>query len=276
VLEKFTHATLESMKYKKQEKATEEEVIAMMDLPNDEVPQYLLEADNPMRRIQASFNMGWQVRSSGGKYASPTGHALLIGALSKKVMDSVILNKKCGVCTKQKNHNGSTIGARKHLCIKNYKGSSKSMEGAVLTKMLTPMPEEKSVSICAIMSDDDSNGRAKARYVSNSGVLPNNVEEPTFLADPSHPKRVFARPIYNLASLPMSKSAVTKGLAAHLKYCYGACVKRNRHLPAQELSSQVFNILPQICGQHNDCDSAWCYDKKATEEGKLFCAPSDH
>ena len=72
------------MKYKKQEKATEEEVIAMMDLPNDEVPQYVLEANNPMRRIQAFFDMGWQVRSSGGKYASPTGHALLIGALSKK------------------------------------------------------------------------------------------------------------------------------------------------------------------------------------------------
>jgi hypothetical protein len=84
VLEKFTHATLESMKCKTQGKATEEEVIATMDLPNDEVPQYVLEANNPMRQIQAFFDMGWQVRSSGGKYASPTEHALLIGALSKK------------------------------------------------------------------------------------------------------------------------------------------------------------------------------------------------
>jgi len=141
------------------------------------------------------------------------------------------------------------------------------MKAVALTKILTYMPEEKSVSICVIISDNDSNGRAKAHHMGNGGVLPNNFEEPTFLADPLHWKRVFSRPIYNLASLPMSKSAVTKGLAAHLKYCYGACVKRNRHLLAQELSSKVFNILPHICGLHNDCDSAWCYDKKATEEG---------
>jgi hypothetical protein len=201
---------------------------------------------------------------------------LLIGALSKKVMDSVTFNKNCGVCKKHKNQSGSTDVVRKHLCVKSYDGSSKSMEVAALTKMLTCMPEEKSVCICAIISDNDSNGRAKAHHIDNGGVLPNNVEKQTFSADPLHRKRVFARPIYNLASLPMSKSAVTKGLAAHLKYCYGACVKRNRHLPAQELSTKVFNILPHICGQHNDCNSAWCYDEKATEEGKLYCAPADH
>jgi hypothetical protein len=276
VLEKFTNAVVESVKCNTQEEATEEKVIATMDLPNDSVPQFLLEAAHPLRRVQASFDMGWQVRSSGGKYGSPTGHGLLIGAISKKVMDSVIFNKKCGVCTKYKNQRGSTQDIRTHLCVKNYDGSSKSMEAAALTKMLTRMPEEKSVSICTIISDDDSNGRAKARRVENGGELPNHVEEPTFFADPSHRKRVFARPIYNLASLPMKKSAVTKGLAAHLKYCYGACVKRNRHLPAQELSTKVFNILEHICGEHKYCDSAWCYDKKATEEGKLYCAPADH
>jgi hypothetical protein len=74
----------------------------------------------------------------------------------------------------------------------------------------------------------------------------------------------------------MKRSAVTKGLAAHLKYCFRACVKRNWHLPAQELLMKVFNILEHICGQQNGCDSAWCYDKKATEEGKLYCAPADH
>ncbi len=41
----------------------------------------------------------------------------------------------------------------------------------------------------------------------------------------------------------MKMSTVNKGLVAHLKYCYGACVKRYRHLSSQELSEKVYNIL---------------------------------
>jgi hypothetical protein len=46
--------------------------------------------------------MGWQVRSSGGKYRSSTGHAVLIGAWSKKVLDSVVFNKKLGYALNMK------------------------------------------------------------------------------------------------------------------------------------------------------------------------------
>jgi hypothetical protein len=144
--------------------------------------------------------MGWQVRSSGGKYGSSTGHGLLIGALSKKVMDSVVYNKKCAICTKNPNM------TKKHACVKNYDGSSKSMEASALTKMLIRMPEEKGISICTIITDDDSNGRSKSRNVTNGGVLPMHVEEPKFCADPSHRKRVVARAIYNLSNLPMKKA----------------------------------------------------------------------
>jgi len=54
------------------------------------------------------------------------------------------------------------------------------MEAVALPKILIQMPDEKVVSICAITSDDDSNGRSKARHVDNGGELPNHVEEPTF------------------------------------------------------------------------------------------------
>jgi hypothetical protein len=32
-------------------------VIATMDLPNDAIPQYLMETDSPMHQVQASFDM---------------------------------------------------------------------------------------------------------------------------------------------------------------------------------------------------------------------------
>jgi hypothetical protein len=60
------------------------------------------------------------------------------------------------------------------------------MEVAALVEMLSRAPELNSVSACTIISDDDSNGRAKAQHVSNGGKLPLHSEEPKFLANPSH------------------------------------------------------------------------------------------
>ncbi len=87
------------MKCESQEKATEEEVV-LTNVPDSCIEQTLLEDTLPRYRVEASFDMGWQVRSSGGKYGSSTGHGLLIGAQSKKVLDSIVFNKKCATCTK--------------------------------------------------------------------------------------------------------------------------------------------------------------------------------
>ena len=42
--------------------------------------------------------MGWQKRSSGKVYNSPTGHALLFGAKTKKVLNFTVLSKLCSTC----------------------------------------------------------------------------------------------------------------------------------------------------------------------------------
>jgi hypothetical protein len=54
----------------------------------------------PVPRPTASFDMGWQVRLSSGKCGSSTGHAMLIGAHSRKIMDSIVYNKRCSICNK--------------------------------------------------------------------------------------------------------------------------------------------------------------------------------
>jgi hypothetical protein len=44
-----------------------------------------------------------------------------------------------------------------------------------------------------------------------------------------------------------------------------------------ELAVKVRNILNHnIFGDHNSCDSAWCYGKKAIEENKPYNPPVDH
>jgi hypothetical protein len=225
VLERFLCPIMEGIKVQCQETAAENEVALTMESTDNAIEQTPMQNDAPMYQVRASFDMGWQVQSSGGKYGSSTGHALLVGVLSKKIMDSILYNKKCAICTKHESRTGSTVGVREHQCMKKYVGTSKSMEASALVKMLIRMPDEKDISICAIISDDDSCGRARAWHISKGGQLLTSVEEPTFLADPSHRKRVFARAIYNLANALVKTSKVTKGLAGHLKNCYGACVK---------------------------------------------------
>jgi hypothetical protein len=107
-IEKFLHKSREKVKCKLQEKGKEEEVI-MTDKPDSCIEQTLLKDTLPRHRIEASFDMGWQVQSSGGKYGSSTGHGLLIGALSKKVLNSIVFNKKCAICMKKSKQYKKTL-----------------------------------------------------------------------------------------------------------------------------------------------------------------------
>jgi hypothetical protein len=95
VLENFTYDVIQKVKNSSQDKAVQEEVSETVNENNNPIDQHLLVQELPLHRIQASYDMGWQVRSSGGKYGFATGHGLLVGALTKKVLDSVVYNKKC-------------------------------------------------------------------------------------------------------------------------------------------------------------------------------------
>ncbi len=85
--------------FQSQVQATQEEVLGTLNLPNNTADQFFLDSPTLCHWVQASFDMGWQIQSSGGKYASRREHALLIAAVSKNKMDSIIFNKKCGVCS---------------------------------------------------------------------------------------------------------------------------------------------------------------------------------
>ena len=55
-------------------------------------------------RLTVAYDMGWQQRSSGRKYDSNSGHGLIIGMNTKKVIGFKIKSKKCKVyAIKQKN-----------------------------------------------------------------------------------------------------------------------------------------------------------------------------
>jgi hypothetical protein len=61
ISKQFMYPKVEALKCESQMKATKEEIMETLDLPIDTVPQFLLESDIPRHRVQASFEMGWQV-----------------------------------------------------------------------------------------------------------------------------------------------------------------------------------------------------------------------
>jgi hypothetical protein len=67
LLENFTNPIIEEVKKYAQQKGTEEEIIATINEIDNPVEQNLLETETPIHRVQASYDMGWQVRSSGNK-----------------------------------------------------------------------------------------------------------------------------------------------------------------------------------------------------------------
>ena len=73
-------------------------------------------------KIVVCFDMGWQKRG----FTSLSGHAFMIGGLSRKVLDCIICAKQCAKCQRAKSR-GQT-SAKKHKCPKNHGGSSKAME----------------------------------------------------------------------------------------------------------------------------------------------------
>jgi hypothetical protein len=157
VLENFTHNAIQKVKNLSEKEAAQEEVTKTLQEDDNPIEQNLLEIDLPLHHVRASYDMGWQVRSPGGKYGSLTGHGLLVRAISKKVLDSVVYNKKCGTCMKHLSRGGTYNDVKKHICVRNYVGTSKAVEAQALVTMLERSVQKNNISICTIISDDNSN-----------------------------------------------------------------------------------------------------------------------
>ena len=136
----------------------------------------------------------------------------MIGCKFSKIIDAVILSKKCKICSSHKEEDPPP-----HECPKNYDGSSKGME-AEGSLRLCKKAQERRYSIGIIVSDDDSTMWAvlkhshkekeekdetyiwpkndKGKKVPDKGCLPLSIPEPTFYADPSHRTKILAKKLF--------------------------------------------------------------------------------
>ena len=81
--------------------------------------------------------MAWPTKGSGKSYNSHTGFGQCVGVYTKKVVDSQIYCRLCRVCDVAERTGQEK---RKHICIKNWEGSSKSMEPSAILAMVSRAP----------------------------------------------------------------------------------------------------------------------------------------
>jgi hypothetical protein len=91
--------------------------------------------------ICVSFDMGWQQRSSGQNYNSMSGHAHLVGALTRKPVSFSLTSKRCNFCLtwKKKIPEENICFMPEHECTKNHEGTSTSMKPAACLHMVVDL-----------------------------------------------------------------------------------------------------------------------------------------
>lgn len=93
----------------------------------------------------------WSKRSYKNKYDALSGSATIVGFETKKILFMAVANKYCYVCARTKNET-----APEHVCYKNHKGSSSSMEASIIVEGFQQSEAEHNVKYYRMIGDGDS------------------------------------------------------------------------------------------------------------------------
>ena len=205
--------------------------------------------------ISCSHDMGWQKRGKG--HNSSTGHAVVMGLETGKVMDFTTRTKACRIC-----HNAEKAGkkAKVHDCHINHFASSKAMEPLAAVDLFT-RSLNSNVKLSVYAGDDDSTTAAHIKQ-----KVPYLVEKWT---DIVHAKKSLTTRLYNLAQRGKftNSSALSQKVINYLVKCFSYCVTQNKGNPLA-LQTALKSIVPHAFGVHSTCNESWCRAKQDPQNYK--------
>jgi hypothetical protein len=251
--------------------------------------------------VSVSFDMAWQQRNSGNRYASPSGHALLVGKYTRKPISLCIKSKTCNFCKSWIKTKGAGTPVEEHDCRQNHDGSSGSMEPISCLEMVIALHDDLFVNVVQICCDDDASTRSllkwsNADYMKNNnssevpqvqitrgpnqgklhprpdkGRLPAHVPEPSFVADPNHRKKVLTGELIALSlSKVAAKATMTRMDATRIGKNFGYMI-RSIHLMDPLLYEDAGNaVLEHHFDNHAYCGE-WCRRKRQTTAQRIDC-----
>jgi hypothetical protein len=251
-------------------------------------------------KLHVSFDMAWQQRSSGNRYASPSGHGLFIGGYTRKAVSMVIKSKLCNYClTRERRYPGEEVPL--HDCLRNHDGSSGTMEPQACLDMLVDLFNNKHCLVDLICADDDATTRSLLKWSNedymknnnttdpplvpvsrgpnagvkmilrpNRGRLPADIPEPTFVADPYHRKKVLTGELYALeVAKKAEKATMTRMDSTRIGKNFGYMIQALPKM-AEDQDDEVLlragkAVLEHHFDNHEYCGD-WCHRKRKTPE----------
>lgn len=254
--------------------------------------------------ITVSYDMAWQQRSSGHNYNSPSGHALMVGAMTRKPVLLCVKSKRCNFCFCYNKKNPEALEVPDHRCWKNHDKSSKAMEANACLDMTVDMFDNKHIIIKGIVLDDDSSTKSMVRWNNkdwmlnnntnvpprvlitkgenkgkfharpNKGLLPRHIPEPSWVHDPNHRKRVMTGDLHKLlAAKAAAKFTMTKMDIIRIGKNYGYMVRSlNLLMPDDEITAAGRAVLEHHFDNHEFCSDRWCRRKVQDDEERLASA----
>lgn len=200
--------------------------------------------------LTASYDMGWQRRSSGRAYNSRSGHGVMIGKESGKILayGSRIVNcKQCEVDTAK---GESTT----HHCRVNWDGSSKAMEADLAVELIEKTNNSEH-RISTIIGDEDATTMSKVK-----NCISYDVKK---LSDNNHIKKTIGNCLYNLQK---SHKVLQSRVISYIQRCFVFALGQNKGDPIGT-GKAIENIVPHVFGVHGGCDDTWCkFKQDATHE----------
>ena len=100
----------------------------------------------------------------------------------------------------------------------------------------------------------------------SKGKLDVQIQEPSFLADPSHRIKVVAKHIFYIVNdSKAQRCGCTRAYAVRLKKYWGYMIKKNREKTIEELSAASKVPLEHMFKCHENCSAEWCFKTRASE-----------
>ena len=126
------------------------------------------------------------------------------------------------------------------------------------------------VYINELVTDDDSTMRAHLKNISNGGKLPYIINEPQFLADPSHRVKVMCKPLFAMVTESKDPDKCKRVDAIRIKRYTSYYIRQNRTKPLSEFVANAKAPIEHLFNDHTWCDSSWCWSKQLIESKELI------
>ena len=267
---------------------------ALQEEKSQTTETYFTQKYGSMPALACMVDMGWQKRAAGRSYNSPSGVLHAVGGFSKKIISSFIYRNKCHICAeldhlvnkrlelieKQNEEEVEELTIqineiKKHTCLKNFDGPSKSMETDAIVQLVLHAPEKMKAYVRTICMDDDTITRSHIKPdlgPKTKGCLPLELSGITVVADPSHRKRTVSKKYWVLAKKPVAESGLKDVEAKKLTRHFGYFQQQCKEISLSEAEAAKEGVMLHLAGFHEKCGS-WCVSKKALDAGKVSNKP---